>query len=425
MIKSTRKLQHSKSARVRTGSGRPRNAEGVTGDLYLGLTKSGLKLFAKHGGTWYLVGQGNLNKLGGVDADQQYQHNNEKISTIDKAGRVKIKEKGEINIFPWTIKSTRFDAAYDEAEQGLMFSTRGEDASIIFGEQGTIKFKNSEKAYFPQFYLENAQNNTNGPWLNLYHNDANPAIGQDFGIINFQSNDDAGNQTTYAWLSGQANSITDGSEGGKFNLRVKAAGNNHGVVVVGNADGTGYISATTDFYATGKLYIDGVGGDTYFNTTSDVLDLYVGNDNLIKLTENGADGNTFDFENCAAGFTRREQTFSTTDVKGTGGTDDTDIDFRVSNKFRLEMTGDIAQMNLIFPPVSGNFTLVTSTNGDHDVTAWKVWESDETAASTTDVMWAGGSVPAFTNNGVDICSFYWDATEQQCYGVCSLAFATP
>ena len=131
------------------------------------------------------------------------------------------------------------------------------------------------------------------------------------------------------------------------------------------------------------------------------------------------------FDGCAAGFTRHEETFSTTDLKSTGGTDDTDIDFRVSNKIRLEMTGDIAQMNLVFPAVSGNFTMVCTTNGDHDVTAWKVWESDLSAATTTDVMWAGGSVPAFTNNGIDIVSFYWDATEQQCYGVCSLAFATP
>ena len=137
-----------------------------------------------------------------------------------------------------------------------------------------------------------------------------------------------------------------------------------------------------------------------------------------------ADGHV-KFDGCAAGFTRHEETFSTTDLKSTGGTDDTDIDFRVSNKIRLEMTGDIAQMNLVFPAVSGNFTMVCTTNGDHDVTAWKVWESDLSAATTTDVMWAGGSVPAFTSSGVDIVSFYWDATEQQCYGVCSLAFATP
>ena len=59
------------------------------------------------------------------------------------------------------------------------------------------------------------------------------------------------------------------------------------------------------------------------------------------------------------------------------------------------------------------------------MTNWKAWESDESAATTTDVMWAGGSVPAFTSSGVDIVSFYCDADEQQVYGIASLAFAAP
>lgn len=183
--------------------------------------------------------------------------------------------------------------------------------------------------------------------------------------------------------------------------------------------------ADTKIDATKKLYLDG-GTETYIcEAATDRLDFVVGGDTMFRLYENGADGNQVSFFTSSVGFTRIEQTFSTTDVKGTGGTDDTDIDFRHSNKYRLEMTGDIAQMNLIFPSSSGNFLLVCTTNGDHDVTAWKVWENDETAATTTDVMWAGGSVPAFTNNGIDIVSFYWDATEQQAYGVASLAFATP
>ena len=90
------------------------------------------------------------------------------------------------------------------------------------------------------------------------------------------------------------------------------------------------------------------------------------------------------------------------------------------------MTADITTINLIFPPMSGNFLLVCTTDGDHDVSNWKVFLSTE-AANTAfpDVLWAGGSIPAFTNNGIDIVSFYWDQTEQQCYGVASLAFATP
>ena len=146
---------------------------------------------------------------------------------------------------------------------------------------------------------------------------------------------------------------------------------------------------------------------------------------MMKLAEKGDDGNEVNFGSTCVGFTRLEATFSATGIIGSGGTDDTDIDFRFSNKYRLEMTGDITTINLIFPSASGNFLLVCTTNGDHDVSNWKVYESDESAAITTDVLWAGGSVPAFTNNGVDIVSFYWDATEQQAYGVASLAFATP
>lgn len=147
-----------------------------------------------------------------------------------------------------------------------------------------------------------------------------------------------------------------------------------------------------------------------------------------------ADGHV-EFDNCAVGFDRLEAIFSTTAVIESGGSHDTDIDFRLSNKWRLEMSDDIAQMNLIFPNTSGNFLLVchilAGGGGDHDVTAWKVWEYDSVAGSTnaagtTDVMWAGGSVPSFTSGAAtDIVSFYWDADEQQCYGVASLAFATP
>ena len=148
-------------------------------------------------------------------------------------------------------------------------------------------------------------------------------------------------------------------------------------------------------------------------------------DTLLQFNENGDDGNYTHFRTGCAGFTRKEADFSATLTIGSGGTDDTDIDFRHSNKYRLEMTGDIAVMNLIFPAVSGNFLLVCTTNGDHDVADWKVWESDESAATTARVMWSGGTIPAFTDSGIDIVSFYWDADEQQAYGVASLAFALP
>ena len=158
-------------------------------------------------------------------------------------------------------------------------------------------------------------------------------------------------------------------------------------------------------------------------------------DGNIAVQAPGNTGNHVEFDGCAAGFDRLEATFSDTDVIESGGSHDTDIDFRLSNKWRLELSDDIAQMNLIFPNTSGNFLLVchilAGGGGDFDVTAWKVWEYDSAAgstnaAATTDVMWAGGSVPTFTSGAAtDIVSFYWDADEQQAYGVASLAFATP
>ena len=181
----------------------------------------------------------------------------------------------------------------------------------------------------------------------------------------------------------------------------------------------------TKLTATKKLYLDG-GSDTYISeVTADSIGIKVGDDFLLTLTESGSDGNVVNFKTGCAGFTRIEAVFSVTGIVGSAGTDDTDIDFRHSNKYRLEMTGDITNINLIFPIVSGNFLLVCTTNGDHDVTNWRAYDYDETLATTNNVLWAGGSVPAFTNNGIDIVSFYWDATEQQAYGVASLAFATP
>ena len=88
----------------------------------------------------------------------------------------------------------------------------------------------------------------------------------------------------------------------------------------------------TKLTATKKLYLDG-GGDTYITETgADSFQIVVGGDIVLQAAESGADGNTVHFRDACAGFTRLEATFSTTGVIGSGGTDDTDIDFRFSNK---------------------------------------------------------------------------------------------
>ena len=129
--------------------------------------------------------------------------------------------------------------------------------------------------------------------------------------------------------------------------------------------------------------------------------------------------------NHSVGFVQKEETFSDDTLKGTGGTHDTQVDFRIGNKIYLQLTASMDQINLIFPAESGNFLLLARYDGDWSIGDWKVWESDLTAATTNDVAWPGGTQPDHTDSGRDIYSFYWDADLQTCYGVASLAFALP
>ena len=251
-------------------------------------------------------------------------------------------------------------------------------------------------------------------------------------------------------VGGKSTAIETAQHGGgaKINGDLEVTGDIKGNVKDVELDLTTINSTDLTIDDSGDITLDAAGDNILLKGSSDdgldfvhhhsgswdIENLTQDKDIIVKVNYGGADTDIIhidgeepyvNFPNSSVGFTRKEATFSTTGVVGSGGTDDTDIDFRTGNKFRLEMTGDITTINLIFPTVSGNFLLVCTTNGDHDVTNWKVWESDESAATTTDVMWAGGSVPAFTSSGADIVSFYWDASEQKAYGVASLAFATP
>ena len=187
-------------------------------------------------------------------------------------------------------------------------------------------------------------------------------------------------------------------------------------------------AADVNIDTTQKLYFDG-GSDTYINEASaDLLQIVVGTSKLLLFDENGDDGNSVYFKSSCAGFTKIAESFSDDSIIGSGGTDDTHIDFRHTNKISLAVTGNITNLNLIFPPMSGNFLLLLTYDGDHTITNYKVYENDESAADgDADVFWAGGTKPDNTASGVDILSFFYDASASadKCYGVASLAFATP
>ena len=150
-----------------------------------------------------------------------------------------------------------------------------------------------------------------------------------------------------------------------------------------------------------------------------------------------ADGHV-EFDNCAVGFDSLTAVFAASDVL-LGGNPDTDIDFRLGNKFHLELMLNIDDgdfLNFIFPATSGNFLLVLGQDGTGSRTvhanSWKAYASDVSAcdnqmfANGTDgaIRWAGGSPPTLTTTAdkADIISFYWDADSQTAFAVVTQGF---
>ena len=105
---------------------------------------------------------------------------------------------------------------------------------------------------------------------------------------------------------------------------------------------------------------------------------------------------------------------------------DVAIDFRDTQKYLLTMSGNVTNLNMTFPAVSGNFTLlVQQDSSTRTITNYNVKDSGGSNASGgATVKFAGGSNPDLTDGGnkVDIISMYWDATNECCYGVASLNF---
>tara|TARA_R100001594_G_scaffold150136_1_gene210157 strand:- start:906 stop:1661 length:756 start_codon:yes stop_codon:yes gene_type:complete len=206
--------------------------------------------------------------------------------------------------------------------------------------------------------------------------------------------------------------------GGEVILRLTEAGGGAAdVVYIG-----GVLSASQDIKLTNgkKLYIDG-GFNTYIHQNGDgIMEFYCDDDLALTLKEDGASGNIVDFGISGAGFTQHEPTYDATD---------TNVFFnRLGNKAFLTFgAGNIADLNLYFPNVSCNCQLVIKQDGTGGRTiAADGWlTGDQAGGNASTVKWPGGSPPTLSTgaDAVDIISFYWDNDNHTAYGVASLNFS--
>jgi hypothetical protein len=167
---------------------------------------------------------------------------------------------------------------------------------------------------------------------------------------------------------------------------------------------------------------------TALNGLSDVTyssgDLTIsGLDKIISGSLDFDSSGHINFDGCAAGFTRTTYADAA----------DVEVDFTTGNKAHLDMTGGsiTGTLTLKFPAISGNFVLVVQQDGStRTINAYATKDAAGNAGNNDGgtagaVRWAGGgTAPDLTDGGNkrDILSFYWDATEEVCYGVASLNF---
>ena len=202
-----------------------------------------------------------------------------------------------------------------------------------------------------------------------------------------------------------------------------------GQTILEVTEGGGGANDSVAIQALNKLYFDGV-GDTYITeSAADTLDFVVGGDTVIQIDENGISGNIVGIDGCIAFKHGSDNIYQPVygDVVYTTNTgNNTDIDFRECQKARLELTGGqtVAVLGFVFPEFSGNFTIALEqdSSGSGVVTAYKAINFAGT--STTDVKFPGGTNPTLTTtaNKTDIISIFWDAENYIAYAAATLNF---
>ena len=347
MKRTSRQLQHLKSTRVRVGEGHPTPNEGSTGDLSLRMTKTGLKLFAKFGNKWYVIGQGSLKQLSGDNQDVTLDENNRKATQLKttKAGnlesfeslRMETKKGGGFNSFFDIDKDVRLESAGD-----TYINPTGEN--LYLGGSNYLKvFIQSAVMGYPQLHLVCNGGAAIGPIMYMKNlRSGNGVDGDDHGTIVFHGKNDAAEEITYGKLYSETYDKTDGSEKGVLRLQALTTGGLQSGLLIRGTSTSSEIDVTIGAGAASVLSIAGdiaMSGDDI--VTAGALNFNIHGD-LTLDTNTGI----FHFQDAADS----DDEFKITVVGGTGATTLETVSASGDGHLTLDSDGD-----LILDSGSGRF----------------------------------------------------------------------
>ena len=223
--------------------------------------------------------------------------------------------------------------------------------------------------------------------------------------------------------TGDMTIASTGDEVGKADITLSPNGN-----LIFDAIGDIYADSDIGILSTKKLYFDANnagggawthGDTTIYNSDTDELTIEVGGIAVVEFKE-------IEISSVSTGYAHFPKGVGFTQFEPTYDALNTIVSFAANGHkaFFTFGSGNITNLNLIFPNVSCNCTMVIKqdASGSRTVTNWKSYDQSSTNQST--VKWAGASAPTLSTgaNRIDIVSFYWDNDNHTAYGVISQNF---
>ena len=443
--KSLTALNARKQKKVAIGTGHPGKNEGRDGDIVVRkISRKGMHLFVRYGQKWYSIPlEETVNSKYDEDrilvkprnpvsspfsgevfkeGDYVVINNDVKIRNLANTDDGTIQAKSlKLDTGAASGEDKEFQIHYDAAHY-IKFTVNS-SGYLTITSVGTSLGTNTLKYNGSVFEF----NGTNHRYIQMA--DDNDDDGNNLEVISGSAPAGVTDKTGGALILRAGKGTGDGN-GGHIQFYIAKPGstgtsqNSHSVAAYFNGE-TGDLRLYNDLLITAadKLYLDsgvGGGGDTYIvENATDNVRIVVGDDILLQLNEAGDNGNTITLGG-SAGFTMVEPTYDVVIASATTAFN-TDVDFRFGNKARLELTASqaVPVLGFIFPSTSGNFVLALeqASGGSGTVSDYKAYTYDEAAATTTDLLWAGGAEPTLTATGnkTDIISIFWDVETEIAY----------